>query len=234
MLVGIYIVLYLLGNAYDYVSCQYLGKCKKICTYDLDGYMYANGGIDLSKLKKPIIFIHLPHDRNVNSWQSFGSPKTNHLDHSLSYLSIKSIIEQCGNYFEIVIFDNNNVKDILAEENVSNVCNIENPNSTLSDDKLKYWEEYVRLKILYKYGGTVIRPYFIFNKCPSYSVFNPKQFTCSKFVNNQHVSNSPLIVNTSNFMAFCKHNQVMNDLINQFESNEVVQLAHILTSILND
>lgn len=67
----------------------------------------------LAQSKKPILWIHMDYQINARSWTSFGSRNNDHLNQPYLYLTIKSIIDKCGNDFNICIIDDSTFGKIL-------------------------------------------------------------------------------------------------------------------------
>lgn len=156
-------------------------KNKKVPIHDLDGYFY-NDMVDLKRLTKPKIFVHLPLERNERNWESFGSRTSTSMNMSIVYLNIKSIIRHCGHYYDVVIMDNQNMHDILEMYNLHDDFSDSNIES-LDNYQRKKWENYCKSKILYEFGGAMFEPYFYFVKCPDKSVLQPNKMTITKYTN---------------------------------------------------
>jgi len=57
------------------------------------------------KNRKPIIWIHVEFDKNARSWESFGSRTSDNLNQPYQYLTIRNIIEHCGESFNVCLID---------------------------------------------------------------------------------------------------------------------------------
>jgi len=107
----------------------------------------------LAQNKLPIIWIHMTYDINARDWPSFYSRNTCDLNQPYQYLTVKSIIDKCGNDFNICLIDDNSFEKILPEWNIN----------------LKLVAEPIRSKIrklalsktLYQYGGMLVPGSFI-------------------------------------------------------------------------
>ena len=70
---------------------------------------------------KPYLWIHLHNDNtiipsiNQRRWINFGSRNTNDFNQQYQYLTIKSIIDKCGNDFNICLIDDCSFKKILPQ-----------------------------------------------------------------------------------------------------------------------
>jgi|TARA_Y100000816_G_scaffold50246_1_gene31920 hypothetical protein len=114
---------------------------------DLQHYYFQNY-LNLGKSKKPIVFVH-----------------TTSSQIELCNMCIRSLINVIGSDVDIVLYDNETVHQLIQEQDETDLCNIKNPNMLQGVD-LKQWENYIKAKLLYKYGGIVMEPYFYFTKKP--------------------------------------------------------------------
>lgn len=173
---------------------------------EIEYYYYDNYIKNIENINRPLIFIHVPNERNERNWDSFYSRSNKKLNLDLCKLCIKSVIQNCNNnYYTVVIFNNSNIKDILNEKDEEDLCNVSDP-EMLSGVDLKQWEQYCRTKILYKYGGIVMSPYFYFIDTINENLFS-SELTIMK-TNNEglNVSNELYIPTLSYFMSATKGN----------------------------
>ena len=178
---------------------------------------YFNNYTNIDNLSNQKIFIHLPYERNERKWINFGSRSSKELNNDLIVLSIRSIIRSCGNKYNIILYDNHSVKQLLDEENDSDLCNINNP-EMLSGVDLKQWESYCKAKILYKYGGIVMSPYFIFRNCPPEPTLFPNKFTITSLSNEgMNVSNKKSIPTSCYIISAPKNDDNVKAYINYLE-----------------
>jgi hypothetical protein len=120
---------------------------RMISINNVDDYYYKNK-ISLETLKKnKKIWIHVPFSHNTRYWDSFGSRTSDDLNIPYVYLCIKSVIELCGDDFDIIIYDDSNISDILHDD--TDVVDYEK----LSGIILEKYREIMKAKILKKYGG---------------------------------------------------------------------------------
>jgi hypothetical protein len=108
---------------------------------------------DLAKSKKPILWIHVKYEYNSREWISFGSRSSFNLNQPYMYLTVKSIITQCKDTFNICIIDDNSFTKLIPGWKV-NTNIISNPVS-----------DYIRslgiANLLYIYGGILVPPSFL-------------------------------------------------------------------------
>ncbi len=184
----------------QYRSNQNVDMANMIDQHRFENYKY------FEKLKRKKVFIHIPYERNTRSWLDFGARSSNNLNLGICMLCIQSVIRHLGESMDIVLYDNNNVKDLIGESNEEDLCNIENP-SILSGVDLKQWEGYCKAKILYKYGGIIMEPYYYFIRKPEEKILFPPSLTISQEVNDGHnVSQQTLIPTTNHWMSAPKKN----------------------------
>ena len=71
--------------------------------------------------KKPLLWIHLDYRINSRDWISFNSRNSNNLNQPYLFLTIKSIVDKCGNDFNICIIDDNTLMYVALHE-ISHIC----------------------------------------------------------------------------------------------------------------
>jgi hypothetical protein len=103
--------------------------------------------------KKPVIWLHLEYKINSRNWDSFYSRNTNQLNQPYLYLTIKSIIEKCGDEFNICLIDDNSFINLLSNWNINLEFVAEPIKSKL--------RTLAFTKLLYNYGGFLIPPSFL-------------------------------------------------------------------------
>jgi len=120
---------------------------------------YLLDGATLGKSKKPILWIHVPHEYNSRRWLSFGSRSSFDLNQPYLYLTVRSIIKNCDDSFTICIIDDSSLKKLIPGWNVDM--------TTISDPILSNMRILGMMKLLYIYGG----------------MFCPLSFVCFKDLN---------------------------------------------------
>lgn len=78
-----------------------------------------NDQTSLEKIKKPILWIHVPREYNARHWLSFGSRSSFDLNQPYLYLTTKSIIDHCGDDFHICLIDDSSFSKLLPEWNIN-------------------------------------------------------------------------------------------------------------------
>jgi hypothetical protein len=122
---------------------------KRIREENRDNYdaiqKYLLDDVTLGKSKKPILWIHVPHDYNSRKWLSFGSRSSFELNQPYLYLTVRSIIKHCEDSFTICIFDDNSFAKLIPGWNIDM--------TRLSDPILSNMRTLGMMKLLYIYGG---------------------------------------------------------------------------------
>ncbi len=178
----------------------------------IEQYNYENYN-NIESLKRNKIFIHIPYEKNERNWSDFYGRSSNQLNIDLCILCIKSVIYQCSHKYDIILYNNYNVGTLLNETNEEDLCNIKNP-SQLSGVDLTQWENYCKAKIIYKYGGVIMDPYFFFYDCPLDYIMFPNTFHVLHHTNEGlNVSSKPLIPSTNHWLSSPPKNKNMNTYI---------------------
>ena len=114
-----------------------------------------NGKSDLdnSKDQRPILWIPLQYEYNARNWQSFGSRSSTDLNQPYLYLTVKSIIRQCGDSFRICLIDDESFSKLLPSWKI-NMGGISSP-------VLDYMRQLGLASLLYYYGGLIVPASFL-------------------------------------------------------------------------
>lgn len=158
---------------------------------------------------KPILWIHIDYNINSRKWESFGSRNNNNLNQDYLYLTIRSIIKQCSNYFNIILINDDSFKLLLENWNIDL--------NSLSDPQKTYFRKLALIKILYNYGGLLIEPSFIMLKSLDKiykKVLNTKKICVGEFENKSFNSHNMKTMPSLNFIGCVKHCEKMKEFDN--------------------
>lgn len=167
----------------------------------------------LGKMKKPVMWIHIPYEINSRHWEDFGSRNSKNLNEPYMYLTIKSIIEHCNNSFNICLIDDSTFNKLLPDWNI-NLNYVEDP---IKNNLRKLG----LMKLLYIYGGMVIPPSFICSKNLK-SLYNEgtynnvKPFAC-EIVSRNSTSTLVDFFPSNEMFGAPKKNKVIKDYITYSE-----------------
>ena len=224
--------LYILYLQYKKISKTFNINKNKQETDDYDLIKkYLLNDSSLAKSKKNIIWIHNTYDINARSWLNFQSRNTRELNQPYLYLTIKSIIDKCGNDFNICLIDDNSFFNILHGWTIDLTQVGEPIRSKIRDLALA--------KIIYTYGGLLVPPSFIclqnLNSCYIYNTMN------DKMVVGERINKTVSAVNTAyapsnKFMGCLRDCGVMKEYMNYLEilvSKDFTDESNFLGSINN-
>lgn len=166
----------------------------------------------LLKEKKPILWIHMKYDINSRWWASFYSRNSTDLNQPYLYLTIKSIIDTCGQDFHICLIDDESFGKLMSDWHVD-VSLIADPVKT----KLR---ELALAKLLCRYGGFLVPPSFICfqNLLPLYNYYIARHSMFVGELLNKTVSASQrLYLPNTTFMGCSKESPTLLEYINYLE-----------------
>lgn len=173
---------------------------------------YLLSEIKSNKLKKPILWIHIPYKLNSRNWESFYSRSNENINQPYILLCIKSIIDTCGNSFHVCIIDDDTFPKLLPNWNINM--------SKISEPLLGYIRSVAFMKLLYNYGGMFVPYSFVCYKnlidLYNTSTLDNKPFFC-EFKNYSAVSNIKEVYPSYIFMGCLKENEIINNIIRLFE-----------------
>ena len=166
----------------------------------------------LSANKKPILWLHIDYVKNSRIWESFGSRNSNELNQDYLYLTIKTIINKCSNYFHIIIIDDESFCKLL-ENNCIDLSKLSEPiKSNLRILNM--------MRLLYKYGGIYIENSFILFKSLDQiyeNILNNKKMVTAEFKNTSSNSHIMHFMPSTKLIGCYKECEKMKEFINHLE-----------------
>ena len=166
----------------------------------------------LSANKKPILWLHIDYVKNSRIWESFGSRNSNELNQDYLYLTIKTIINKCSNYFHIIIIDDESFCKLL-EKNCIDL-------SKLSEPIKSNLRVLNMMRLLYKYGGLYIENSFILFKSLDQiyeNILNNKKMVTAEFKNTSSNSHIMHFMPSTKLIGCYKECDKMKEFINHLE-----------------
>ena len=121
---------------------------------DIDVYFFSE--LYLKKSKNRKLWISIPFEKNSREWESFGARTSHKLNLAYMSLCIKSIIDWCGQTYDIIIYDDTNIPSLLPELKVDL--------TKISGTLLDKYRELCKLEILHCYGGIMVPPSLFLRK----------------------------------------------------------------------
>ena len=214
MLVANYVILFIIIISLGILYQKYLEKQSTLASFDDYGEIkkYLLKDKTLDKSKKPILWIHIPHEYNSRNWLSFGSRSSTELNQPYLYLTVKSIIKNCDKSFKIVLIDDGSFDKLIHKWNINM--------SLLADPMKDYVRQLAMAKLVYTYGGLNVPISFLcftdliglYNK----GINDDSMFVCENY-NFNISSTNKLFCPNANFMGAKKENDTVKDFINLME-----------------
>ena len=145
------ILLFVFGYFYDNYRKMEMTQ-DKLGEYELIKKYLLNDST-LARTDKPILWIHVTFETNARWWASFGSRNTKCFNQPYQYLTIKSLVDKCGDSFNICLIDDKTFNKIIPGWSTK-VANLPNP-------LRPHLRELAMAKLLYYYGGMTVPSSFI-------------------------------------------------------------------------
>ena len=161
---------------------------------------------------KPKLWIHSNYEVNSRHWKSFQSRNTTDLNQPYIHLTIKTIINNCGDDFNICLIDDDTFSKLIPS------WDIDLP--SIAEPHKSYYREIGMLQLVYYYGGMIVPNSFLCMK-PLKSLYSEgiranKPFVCENVnhtVNRMKETDSPLFIPSIYFMGAKKNNETLKELI---------------------
>ena len=163
---------------------------------------------------KPKIWIHTKYEINARKWKDFYSRNTYDLNQPYIHLTIKSIINHCGNDFHICLIDDETFSKLLP------TWDIDLP--TIAEPLKSQYRQLGLAQLIYFYGGFVVPNSFLCTRnlkgLYETGIANKKPFVCeaiNRTINVQHQVNGSktLFIPDTYFMGAEKNNPVIFEYI---------------------
>jgi hypothetical protein len=161
----------------SYVGNKFKNQFKDRDEYDLVRQYLLNES-PLYGNNKPKIWIHSKYEYNSRVWKSFQSRSSVDLNQPYIHLTIKSIIDHCGDDFHICLIDDNTFSKLIPSWDIDL--------SSLAEPLRSRAREIAMLELVYYYGGMVLPNSFLCMK-PMHEFYlnataGDKPFVC-EFIN---------------------------------------------------
>jgi hypothetical protein len=210
MLVANYIILVIIIIALGILYQKYCEKQSTLIPKDNYEEMrkYLLNESSLAKSKKPILWIHVPHEYNARDWLSFGSRTSFDVNQPYLYLTVRSIIKHCDQSFYICIIDDKSFANLIPGWNIDMTI--------LGDPILSNIRQLALAKLIYNYGGINVPISFLCAKnligLYEKGTNGETMFVCEN-VNMNITSTTELFCPDARFMGATKNNDMMKQYI---------------------
>ena len=161
---------------------------------------------------RPKLWIHSKYEYNARVWQSFGSRSSTDLNQPYIHLTVKTIINHCGNDFNICLIDDDSFSRLIPGWDVKI--------STLAEPLKSHQRELAMTELLYIYGGMIVPNSFICirNIMPFYldGIQGDRPFVCdmvNRFSNQLHDAKHRPFTGNPGFMGAPKRSGEIKDMV---------------------
>jgi len=170
---------------------------------DVTTFFYSESYLKTSKNRK--LWIHIPFEKNSRKWANFGSRTSTDLNLDYMTLCIKSIIDHCGETYDIFIIDDSTFSDLLDDDIDMN---------KLSGPLKEKYRELSLLKILHRYGGILVPPTLFLQKNIK-KIDDPSTWYVSEIGNQTDVSYKSTYLSTR-LMGSNQNNDQLTNYIEHY------------------
>lgn len=134
------------------VICSYIGNRLNQSFQNKDEYdlikKYLLNESPLYGFNRPKLWIHSKYEKNARKWKDFYSRNTTDLNQPYIHLTIKTIINHCGNDFNICLIDDDTFSKLIPSWDID-LTNVAEPMKS-------QYRELGMMQLLYYYGGMVL------------------------------------------------------------------------------
>lgn len=161
---------------------------------------------------KPPLWIYVENEKNSRNWESFGSRNTYNLNQPYLYITLRSIINQANNEFNVCIINDSSISKLLPAWNVDM--------KKIAEPIRGHFRKLAMTKILYNYGGMFVPPSYLALKEMSEiyytGLLNKNCFTV-ELPSNSILSNVKDTQPSIEFIGCTKNNTTMKELMKRME-----------------
>ena len=156
---------------------------------------------------RPKMWIHSTYEKNARQWKDFYSRNSTDLNQPYIHLTIKSIINHCGNDFNICLIDDETFSRLIPTWNID-MATVPEPARTM-------YRELGLMKLIYLYGGIVVPNSFVCMRALAPLVAEDKPFFAEEI--NRSSKKQEFLPSTK-LMGAPKGSPVIKDLIEFMET----------------
>lgn len=107
----------------------------------------------LAQSKKPFLWIHTNFESNARHWINFGSRRSTYMNQPYKFMTIKTIIDKCGDDFNVCLLNDESFSKIIPGWNIQM--------DHIGDLVKTQIREMGLIKILREYGGVIVPDSFV-------------------------------------------------------------------------
>lgn len=102
---------------------------------------------------RPKLWIHSKYEINARRWKSFQSRNTTDLNQPYIHLTVKTIMDHCGDYFNVCLIDDDSFSKLIPGWDIDI--------STTAEPMKSHYRELGMIELLYIYGGMTVPNSFV-------------------------------------------------------------------------
>ena len=221
---------YIFGFSVIMVTSYFVNKFKEKMQKHDDEYdlikKYLLNDSPLYGYNKPKIWIHTKYEVNSRNWKSFYSRNSTDLNQPYIHLTVKSIIDHCGDDFNVCLIDDDTFSKLIPSWDIDL--------NTVAEPMRSRLRTLGFLQLIYYYGGMVVPNSFLCLKNLK-SFYNDgirdnKPFVCESINNHVNLSNDKsnlLFIPDVKIMGSPKNNDIIKDFIEYLKEKN---RCHIFSS----
>jgi hypothetical protein len=145
--IGFYVISAITIFATSYLVNKYTQTFETNDEYDLIRKYLLNDS-PLYGFNRPKIWIHTKYEINSRKWKDFYSRNTTDLNQPYIHLTIKTIIDHCGDDFNVCLIDDQTFSKLIPSWDVDL--------STVAEPMRAHFRELGLMQLVYYYGGMVV------------------------------------------------------------------------------
>jgi hypothetical protein len=161
---------------------------------------------------KPKIWIHSKFEYNARKWQSFHSRSSYDLNQPYIHLTIRSIIEHCGDDFHICLIDDDTFSKLLENWDIDL--------KTVAEPMRTRYREIGMMELVYQFGGMVLPNSLVclksFKDVYYTATEGSRPFVCeavNRTTDMIHQKGNNMFIPSTYIMGAQKHNGVIAEYI---------------------
>jgi hypothetical protein len=217
--IGFYVLSAITIFATSYLVNKYTQQFESNDEYELIRKYLLNDS-PLYGFNRPKIWIHTKYEINSRKWKDFYSRNTTDLNQPYIHLTIKTIIDHCGDDFNVCLIDDETFSKLIPSWDVDL--------STVAEPMRAHFRELGLMQLVYYYGGMVVPNSLVCLKnlksLYEDGIRNNLPFVCESINRSTNVQNQKqrlLFAPSLYFMGAVKNDPVILELVEYLKERNV-------------
>ena len=217
--IGFYVLSAITIFATSYLVNKYTQQFESNDEYELIRKYLLNDS-PLYGFNRPKIWIHTKYEINSRKWKDFYSRNTTDLNQPYIHLTIKTIIDHCGDDFNVCLIDDETFSKLIPSWDVDL--------STVAEPMRAHFRELGLMQLVYYYGGMVVPNSLVCLKnlksLYEDGIRNNLPFVCESINRSTNVQNQKqrlLFAPSLYFMGAVKNDPVILELVEYLKQRNV-------------